>query len=61
MINTYYNIYWNEYGFSQNYFDSQGIFISIIYSAPLLFISFIIVIQCIYEASTLLIILKKNN
>jgi hypothetical protein len=32
---------WQLLGFSQNYFDSRGVFISAMYSAPLLFIAFL--------------------
>lgn len=36
-LNTYGRVYWEDFT-DQNYFDTQGIFISIMYSAPLLII-----------------------
>ncbi len=60
-INIYGNKNWKLLHVSQNYFDEQGIFIGVIYCAPLLFLSFIIVIQNVYYASSLLIDVKTKQ
>ncbi len=38
-INTYFRQTWKAYGWTQNYFDPKGVFITIMYSAPLLCIA----------------------
>jgi len=39
-INVYLAAHWREYGFSQNYFDRHGVFMSSLFCAPLLIVAF---------------------
>lgn len=40
-LNTLLAANWRRVGFTQDYFDTQGVFISIMYSAPLMLIAFV--------------------
>ena len=59
-INTVASDHWKEFA-TQNYFDKQGIFISLLLSAPQIAIAFIILCQNLYYASTLLITVKRKQ
>jgi hypothetical protein len=39
-INTFMAKHWRDFGFSQNYFDRHGVFLSSLFCAPLLLIAF---------------------
>ena len=39
-INIYLAAHWRDFGFSQNYFDRHGVFLSSLFCAPLLLIAF---------------------
>jgi len=41
VINRSLGAQWRELGFTQNYFDARGVFISAVYSGPLLLIAFV--------------------
>ena len=62
-INQYGAQHWKELGsnkwMTQNYFDPQGFFMTIMICGPLLFYSFIMLCCYLREASTLLIQVKK--
>lgn len=38
--NSYAAVHWRALGFTQNYFDEQGVFVSFVFSAPLLVLAF---------------------
>jgi hypothetical protein len=56
-LNVYGGQHWDEFC-SQNYFDSNGIFIGIFLSAPLLIDSFLMLVIFLREASQLLVQVK---
>ena len=39
-INTYLAVHWRDFGFSQNYFDRHGVFMSSLFCMPLLLVAF---------------------
>ena len=45
----------------QNYFDKNGVFISVMFSAPLLLLSFFILLNALRSASKLLIVVKRKQ
>jgi transmembrane protein 18 len=57
-INTYGHAHWQEYC-TQNYFDTQGVFISTMICGPLLLDSFMMLCFYLREASQLLIQVKR--
>lgn len=60
MLNRYGANNWETFA-TQNYFDEKGIFISIMMSAPLLMVSFIMLISYLREASGLLVQVKRQQ
>lgn len=42
---------WKELGFSQNYFDDRGVFISALYSTPLLLVAFFQMVRLIAQSA----------
>jgi len=54
-LNTYGQQHWEEWGITQNYFDSQGFFIATCLCLPLIFICLIVLINMLREAGSLLI------
>lgn len=59
-LNQYGAKNWESFA-TQNYFDERGIFISIMMSAPLLFMAFFMLISYLREASSLLVKVKKQE
>ena len=59
-LNAYGAKNWETFA-TQNYFDNNGIFISIMISAPLLLMSFFMLISYLREASTLLVEVKRHE
>ena len=59
-INVYAGEHWKEFA-SQNYFDKRGVFISIMYSAPLLCASMFILLNALRSASKLLVAVKRQE
>lgn len=59
-LNDYGANEWERFA-SQNYFDSRGVFVSLMLSAPLLVVSACMLIAIIREASMLLIEVKKHE
>ena len=59
-INVYAGQHWQEFS-SQNYFDKRGVFISIMYSAPLLCASMFILLNALRSASKLLVAVKRQE
>jgi len=49
---------WESFA-GQQYFDTRGVFVSVVLSTPLLFASFFILINALRGAATLLIQVKK--
>ena len=60
-LNSYGSKHWQSLGFRQNYFDSFGVFMSVLASMPLILTSFGILIHAIYHASSLLILVKRKQ
>jgi hypothetical protein len=59
-LNDYGSENWERFA-SQNYFDGRGVFVSLMVSAPLLFISAAMLIAILREATTLLIDVKTHE
>ena len=59
-FNKYGSRNWEQFA-TQNYFDEKGIFISIMVSAPLLMMTFLMLISFLREASGLLVEVKKHE
>eukprot|EP00002_Diphylleia_rotans_P008417 TRINITY_DN1822_c0_g1_i1.p1 TRINITY_DN1822_c0_g1~~TRINITY_DN1822_c0_g1_i1.p1 ORF type:complete len:150 (+),score=33.73 TRINITY_DN1822_c0_g1_i1:47-496(+) len=57
-INTYCAENWRSFS-TQNYFDKNGIFISTLYSAPLLISATTILLNLLYNSAQLLVEVKK--
>lgn len=57
-LNRWGNANWKSFA-TQDYFDPKGIFVSLMLSGPLLFLSFFMLIAFLREASTLLVQVKK--
>lgn len=53
--NDYAAQHWQEWGITQNYFDSRGLFMAVLLSAPLLMDSLIMLVCFLREAKNLLI------
>jgi hypothetical protein len=53
-INTLAAANWDSFS-TQNYFDKHGVFISTLWSTPLLLIGVVMLFQSLYNASSLLI------
>jgi hypothetical protein len=60
-LNAYGRLHWKSLGVSQNYFDQTGVFVSCLWSAPLALISFGILINSVWNASDLLITVKRQQ
>lgn len=59
-LNDYGSETWEKFA-SQNYFDKTGVFVSLMVSAPLLFVSACMLIAILREATTLLIDVKTHE
>lgn len=59
-LNDYGSENWEQFA-SQNYFDNRGVFVSLMISAPLLFISACMLVAIVREASSLLIDVKTRE
>ncbi|XP_018015801.1 transmembrane protein 18 [Hyalella azteca] len=59
-INKYGAQNWNKFS-RQQYFDSSGMFISLVFSLPLICISLFIMILWVYQSAHLLISLKRKE
>jgi len=57
-LNQWGNTNWESFA-TQDYFDTKGIFVSLMLSGPLLFLSFFMLIAFLREATTLLVQVKK--
>ena len=60
-LNAYGRRHWKSLGVSQNYFDQTGVFVSFLWSAPLAIVSFGILINAVWNASNLLITVKRQQ
>lgn len=60
IINQYGEKNWESFA-TQNYFDKRGIFVSMCFSAPLLIMSFSMLVAYLREATTLLVQVKKGK
>eukprot|EP00759_Apiculatamorpha_spiralis_P005341 PhF_6_TR13231/c0_g1_i1/m.20934/K22145/TMEM18; transmembrane protein 18 len=61
VINDVGNTYWKTIGFTQNYFDKHGIFISAVYSAPMLVLAVFLVFGMVAHVSVLLVKVKRRQ
>ena len=59
-MNAYGADHWEAFA-TQNYFDKNGIFFTIVVSAPLLLITFIMLVSYLREAMGLLVQVKKQE
>ena len=59
-VNRFGNEHWRSFA-TQNYFDKRGVFISIMFSAPMLGCSMFILLNALRSASKLLIAVKKKE
>ena len=59
-LNRYCKERWTDFA-DQDYFDESGLFISIVFSGPLLFIGLIQVVSLLLHASTLMIEAKRSE
>lgn len=57
-INSFLGKHWKSFA-SQNYFDPHGLFISVLWSGPLLFVAIIIVVNTLFTLCHLIIKWKK--
>ncbi|XP_073002850.1 uncharacterized protein [Typha latifolia] len=57
-INTLLGKHWQSFA-SQNYFDPQGLFLSVLWSGPLLFVTIIIVVNTLFTLCQLIIKWKR--
>lgn len=60
-LNSFGSKHWKSLGLRQNYFDSFGVFVSVLGSMPLILTSFGILIHAIYHASSMLILVKRKQ
>ena len=54
-INTYGQQHWEDWGITQNYFDSQGFFVAVCLCVPLMISCLIVLIKLLFEAGSLFI------
>ena len=59
-FNAYGAEHWQSFS-TQDYFDKNGVFVSVIFSAPLVTIGFSITLHTIYQSSQLLIKVKRKE
>jgi len=59
-FNTWASSNWEKFA-TQNYFDESGVFVTLVWSAPLLLITFVMLIAYLREASQLLIQVKTKE
>ena len=59
-LNSYGADTWEEFA-TQNYFDKNGIFFTVVVSVPLLLLAFVMLILYLREASVLLVAVKKQE
>lgn len=57
-INSYGNAHWKLFA-GQNYFDEMGVFMSIMFSTPLLLVCLVIVIQGLFDMKNLMVLSKQ--
>lgn len=59
-LNTYGREHWEEFA-TQNYFDERGVFAAVLFCAPLLALSLVMMVNFIIVAANLLIDLKRKQ
>ena len=59
-LNTFAREHWQEFA-GQNYFDKRGVFISVMYSMPLLCLAFFVLISGLRNAGKLLVKVKRKE
>mmetsp|Transcript_9820 Transcript_9820/g.12435 ORF Transcript_9820/g.12435 Transcript_9820/m.12435 type:complete len:244 (+) Transcript_9820:157-888(+) len=59
-LNQYGSNHWEEFT-TQNYFDKKGVFVSLMLTGPFLFLTFVMLISYLREASGLLIEVKRHE
>ena len=59
-INVLAGAHWAKFS-TQNYFDARGVFISTLWSTPLLLIGLVMLFQSLYSASSLLVQVKRKQ
>jgi hypothetical protein len=51
---------WRDFA-TQNYFDDHGVFVAVLYCAPLLFAAFFILINALRGAASMLVTVKRQE
>jgi hypothetical protein len=59
--NAFFAKHWRAWGWTQNYFDKSGVFVSSVYCAPLCLLAFMQLILSLREAVTLMIVVKRRD
>ena len=59
-VNTWASQHWQEFA-GQNYFDKRGVFISVMYSAPMLALALLVLLNALRHTSSLLIKVKRQE
>ena len=59
-INAYGAAHWREFA-TQNYFDPNGLFVSVVLSTPILLLCTSLLVYSLYEASTLIVAVGKEK
>jgi hypothetical protein len=57
-LNTFASRHWHLFA-SQNYFDRHGVFVSVVYSGPLLLVALVIVVAALLTTADLLVVVKR--
>jgi hypothetical protein len=59
-VNTLAGAHWQSFA-TQNYFDRRGVFVSVMYSAPLLCLALLVLLNALRAAGALLIQVKRKE
>ena len=60
-INTYCRQHSASIGMPSSYFDANGVFVSAVWSAPLAVVAFVTLLCLLYDASSMLIVVKRKQ
>ena len=60
-LNDYCRQHSDQLGMASSYFDSNGVFVTAVWSAPLALVAFVALLCLLYDASSLLIVVKRKE